>query len=75
MIYGATNKQSQDRYDARQKWREQWHEMFAFFPVKLKDGRHVWLQWVEERWIDDSYDYRGGYYHYRLIEGKVVKGN
>lgn len=42
MVYGETN----DEYLARKL---RWHRWFAWRPVTLKDGRHVWLQVIERR--------------------------
>lgn len=41
----------------------EWHPMFAWWPVTTIDGKRVWLERVERRyrnssWWEDYFDYR-----------------
>jgi len=35
----------------------QWRHSFCVLPVKL-DGEWIWLEWIERRFMGDSYEVR-----------------
>jgi hypothetical protein len=46
LIFGKTRE---DRNRAIFEWRC----VFAWWPMRLDDGRTAWLEWIEYRWFDD----------------------
>ena len=59
MIWGKTDK---EKDDIQAKKDAHW---FAWHPVKLEDGRWVWLEYMARRY----YCYRqGGRYEYRRLK-------
>lgn len=43
MIWGSTQR----RRNADDSWLFAWHEVFCWSPVRLMDGRRLWLQRAE----------------------------
>jgi hypothetical protein len=44
-----TDKEKADRAYAKKKRATPWHEWYAWYPVRLKDGRWFWLETVHRR--------------------------
>jgi len=42
----------QKKWQARVESWKNWHPIFAWFPIRLRDGDVVWLQTVERRITD-----------------------
>lgn len=60
------------------KARAEWHQWFAWHPIRLKDGRRVWLETVECReifgkmivsldYMMDDVECEGWYWEYRPL--------
>lgn len=61
MIFGRTTEEKNKKYDH--------HLWYAWYPVKLLDGRWAWLQYVTRCWIDVStYNsaYKYNYWEYTV---------
>jgi hypothetical protein len=67
MIFGKTYAQREAAYTATLDW----HDWFAWYPVRLFTGNYAWLQTVERRWVND--DGGDGYFSYWVCRVKETK--
>lgn len=73
MRFGKTNIEIYEKYEKRRltksgKW-------FAWYPVQLKDGRTVWLEYVYRmhKWLKPILGSTYNYYDLEDVEKGIVK--
>jgi len=55
MIFGKTYKEEAEITDRWWKQYIQPHSWFAWYPVRLQDGRRAWLEYVVRKWMPGEY--------------------
>lgn len=65
MIWGKTNNQRNAELTAYHHYIQQWHQVFAWKPLGLMNGRALWLEWAWGRaeWHDPT-SHEAGYWHW-----------
>lgn len=53
----------------------EWHNWFAWYPVKISEHRLVWMTKIQQRVISYEPMYGSPYWEYRLIEKTSNKDN
>ena len=57
MVFGRTYSERREKAALRAERSQTWHKSFALVPHYLDDGRMVWLQWCERRFLAVVGDY------------------